>query len=53
MKSLMSYLHEVAEIAQRHFEKEQRKQTKGYNKKVKGTCLNVRQYVLVANKWNL
>uniref|UniRef100_A0A673LHN9 Integrase catalytic domain-containing protein n=1 Tax=Sinocyclocheilus rhinocerous TaxID=307959 RepID=A0A673LHN9_9TELE len=50
LKSLMSYLHEAAEIAQRHSEKEQRKQAKGYNKKVRGTCLDIGDRVLVANK---
>ncbi len=50
LKTLMSYLHEAAEIAQRHSEKEQRKQAKGYNKKVRGTCLDIGDRVLVANK---
>lgn len=50
LKSLMSYLHEAVEIAQRHSEKEQRKQAKGYNKKARGTCLNIGDRVLVANK---
>lgn len=50
LKSLMSYLHEAAEIAQRHSEKEQRKQAKSYNKKVRGMCLNIGDRVLVANK---
>uniref|UniRef100_A0A9J8BSI6 Gypsy retrotransposon integrase-like protein 1 n=1 Tax=Cyprinus carpio carpio TaxID=630221 RepID=A0A9J8BSI6_CYPCA len=50
LKSLMSYLHEAAEIARRHSEKEQRKQANGYNKKVRGTCLDIGDRVLVANK---
>lgn len=49
-KTLISYLHEAARIAQKHTEKEQRKQAKGYNRKVKGTCLNIGDRVLLANK---
>ncbi|KAI2667199.1 Retrovirus-related Pol polyprotein [Labeo rohita] len=49
-KTLMSYLHEAARIAQKHTEKEQKKQAKSYNRKVKGTCLNIGDRVLLANK---
>ncbi|XP_077091870.1 protein NYNRIN-like [Siphateles boraxobius] len=49
-KTLMSYLHEAARIAQKHTEKEQKKQAKGYNRKVKGTCLNIGDRVLLSNK---
>lgn len=49
-KTLMSYLHEAACIAQKHTEKEQKKQAKNYNRKVKGMCLNVGDRVLLANK---
>ncbi|XP_061886410.1 uncharacterized protein LOC133636671 [Entelurus aequoreus] len=44
--SLMSYLHE----AQRHAIKEQDKKAEGYNRKVKGTYLNVGARVRIANK---
>lgn len=46
----MFYLHEAAEIAQKHSEKEQNRQAKGYNKKVKGTCLSIGDHELIANK---
>ncbi len=49
-KTLMSYLHEAARIAQKHTEKEQKKQAKSYNRRVKGTCLNIGDRVLLANK---
>ncbi len=49
-KTLMSYLHEAAHIAQKHTEKEQKKQAKSYNRRVKGTCLNIGDRVLLANK---
>lgn len=44
----MASLHEAVSIAEQHARKEQQHQADGYNKKVWGTCLNVR--VLVANK---
>lgn len=49
-ETLMSYLREAAHIAQKHTEKEQKKQAKAYNRKVKGTCLNIGDRVLLANK---
>ncbi len=49
-RTLMSHLHEAARIAQKHAIKEQDKQAKGYNNKVKGTHLNIGDRVLVANK---
>lgn len=49
-KSLMSYLKEAANIAQKHAMKEQDKQARGYNKKVKGLQLNKGDRVLLANK---
>lgn len=49
-KMLLSHLHEAATIAQRHAVKEQQKQAQGYNKRVKGTHLNVGDRVLIANK---
>uniref|UniRef100_A0A3B3SNI1 Gypsy retrotransposon integrase-like protein 1 n=1 Tax=Paramormyrops kingsleyae TaxID=1676925 RepID=A0A3B3SNI1_9TELE len=49
-KTLLSHLHEAASIAQRHSTKEQQKQARGYNKRVKGTHLNVGDRVLIANK---
>uniref|UniRef100_A0A3B4ZFA4 Gypsy retrotransposon integrase-like protein 1 n=1 Tax=Stegastes partitus TaxID=144197 RepID=A0A3B4ZFA4_9TELE len=48
--TLISHLNEAARIAQTHALKEQDKQAKGYNKKVKGTHLNVGDRVLIANK---
>ncbi|XP_061569416.1 uncharacterized protein LOC133423270 [Cololabis saira] len=48
--TLMSHLREAADIAQRHAIKEQDKQARGYNRRVKGTCLNVGDRVLLANK---
>ncbi|KAL4009395.1 hypothetical protein ACER0C_003247 [Sarotherodon galilaeus] len=50
VKTLMSHLHEAARIAQTHAIKEQDKQAKGYNRKVKGTHLNIGDRVLIANK---
>lgn len=50
VKALMSYLHEAAHNAQRLTEKEQRKQARCYNRKVKGACLNIGDRVLLANK---
>ncbi|KAI3368288.1 hypothetical protein L3Q82_008000 [Scortum barcoo] len=47
---LMASLHEAAGIAQQHTRKEQQHQADGYNKKVRGTCLNVGDRVLLANK---
>ncbi|XP_016373447.1 ephrin type-B receptor 2-like [Sinocyclocheilus rhinocerous] len=49
-KTLLSHLHEAAAIAQQHCAKEQQKQARGYNKRVKGTHLNVGDCVLIANK---
>ncbi|KAI4881791.1 hypothetical protein NFI96_002236, partial [Prochilodus magdalenae] len=48
--TLMSYLQEASEIAQRHALREQKRQARVYNKRVKGTYLNVGDRVLVANK---
>ena len=48
--SLMSHLHEAAGIAQRHAIKEQDKQARGYNRRVKGTYLNMGDRVRLANK---
>ncbi len=50
VKTLMSYLHEAARIAQVHAVRAQDKQAKGYNRKVKGTHLNIGDKVLIANK---
>lgn len=50
VKTLISHLHEAARIAQTHAVKEQDKQADGYNKKVKGTHLNIGDRVLLANK---
>lgn len=49
-KTLMSYLHEAASIAQKHSTKEQDKQAEGYNRRIKGTHLNIGDRVLIANK---
>uniref|UniRef100_A0A8C5PDV3 Integrase catalytic domain-containing protein n=1 Tax=Leptobrachium leishanense TaxID=445787 RepID=A0A8C5PDV3_9ANUR len=48
--SLMTYLHEATQIAQKHTEKQQAKQAKCYNRKIKGTNLNIGDRVLLANK---
>lgn len=48
--TLMSHLHKAAEIAQKHAVQEQRKQTKIYNRKLKGVHLNNGDRVLIANK---
>uniref|UniRef100_A0A8C1HXU3 Gypsy retrotransposon integrase-like protein 1 n=1 Tax=Cyprinus carpio carpio TaxID=630221 RepID=A0A8C1HXU3_CYPCA len=48
--TLMSHLHKAAEIAQKHAVQEQRKQTKIYNRKMKGVHLNNGDRVLIANK---
>lgn len=50
VKTLMSHLHEAARIAQNHSIKEQDKQARGYNKKVKGSHLHIGDRVLIANK---
>lgn len=50
VKTLMSHLHEAARIAQTHAIKEQYKQAREYNKKTKGTHLNIGDRVLIANK---
>lgn len=49
-KTLMSHLNEAARIAQQHAGKEQQRQAKGYNKRVRGAYLNVGDRVLLANK---
>ncbi|KAL1252257.1 hypothetical protein QQF64_020053 [Cirrhinus molitorella] len=41
---------EASIITQQHSAKEQQKQAQGYNKRVKGTHLNVGDHVLIANK---
>lgn len=46
----MSHLHEAVRIAHIHSVKEQNKQTKGYNRKLKGTHLNIGDRLLIANK---
>ena len=48
VRTLVSHLHEAAGIAQEHAVKEQDRQARGYNRKVKGTCIDVR--VIIANK---
>uniref|UniRef100_A0A3Q3L803 Integrase catalytic domain-containing protein n=1 Tax=Mastacembelus armatus TaxID=205130 RepID=A0A3Q3L803_9TELE len=50
VRTLLSHLHEAAGVAQKHAVKEQDKQAQGYNKKTKGTHLNLGDRVLVANK---
>lgn len=50
VKTLMSHLHEAASIAQRHTVKEQQKQAKHYDRKVRSTHLNKGDRVLLANK---
>ncbi|XP_049895671.1 uncharacterized protein LOC126387160 [Epinephelus moara] len=50
VRTLLSHLHEAASIAQKHAIKEQDKQAKGYNRKLKGAHLNIGARVLVANK---
>lgn len=49
-KTLLSQLREAAAIAQQHSAIKQQKQGQGYNKRVKGTHLNVGDCVLIANK---
>lgn len=49
-KTLISHLNEAARIAQQHSIKEQNKQAKSYDRKVKGTHLNIGDRVLIANK---
>uniref|UniRef100_A0A3B1IUQ7 Gypsy retrotransposon integrase-like protein 1 n=1 Tax=Astyanax mexicanus TaxID=7994 RepID=A0A3B1IUQ7_ASTMX len=49
-KSLMSSLHEAAQIAQQHAAKERQRQAQEYNKRAKGIALNVGNRVLLANK---
>ncbi|XP_035987301.1 uncharacterized protein LOC118560421 [Fundulus heteroclitus] len=49
-RTLMSYLKEAACIAQKHTMKEQDKQAREYNKKIKGFQLNKGDRVLLANK---
>ncbi len=48
--TLMSHLHEAAGIAQKHAVQEQNKQTKMYNRKIKGVHLNCGDRVLISNK---
>lgn len=50
VNTLMSYLHEAARVAQIHAVREQDKQAKCYNRRVKGTHLNIGDKVLIANK---
>ena len=50
VKTLLSHLHEAASIATKHAIQEQDKQAEGYNRKLKGTHLNIGDRVLVANK---
>ena len=50
VRTLVSHLHEAAGIAQEHAVKEQDRQARGYNRKVKGTCIDVGARVLIANK---
>ena len=49
-EKLMANLHVAAGIAQQHARKEQKHQADGYNKRVRGTHLNVGDRVLLANK---
>ncbi|XP_076877136.1 eukaryotic translation initiation factor 4E-1A isoform X1 [Brachyhypopomus gauderio] len=49
-KSLMSTLHEAAQIAQQHAAKERQRQAHEYNKRAKGVALNIGDRVLLANK---
>lgn len=50
VKTLMSHLYEAARIAQRHAIHEQDRQAQGYNKRAKGSPLNIGDRVLIANK---
>lgn len=50
MQKHLSYLHEAARIAQKHTIRKQNKQEKAYNTKLKTTCLNIGDRVLLANK---
>ena len=50
MNTLMSNLQEATAIAQEHAIKEQHKQARGYNRRVKGTCLYKGDRVLLTNK---
>lgn len=50
VKTLMPHFHEAANIAQQRTVKEQQKQARGYNRKVKGTYLNMGDRVILANK---
>ena len=47
---MMANLHVAADIAQQHARKGQQHQADGYNKRVRGTHLNVGDRVLLANK---
>ena len=49
-EKLMANLHVAVSIAQQHTRKEQQHQADGYNKRVRGTHLNVGDRVLLANK---
>ena len=49
-EKLMANLHVAAGIAWQHARKGQRHQANGYNKRVRGTHLNVGDRVLLANK---
>lgn len=46
----MLHLHEAVRIAHKHSIKEQDKQAKGYNRKMKDTRLNIGDRLLIANK---
>uniref|UniRef100_A0A8C6M195 Gypsy retrotransposon integrase-like protein 1 n=1 Tax=Nothobranchius furzeri TaxID=105023 RepID=A0A8C6M195_NOTFU len=50
VKMLMSHLNEAARIAQIHAVKEQDKQAREYNKRIKGPRLNIGDRVLIANR---
>jgi uncharacterized Zn ribbon protein len=50
VKTLMFHLHETVGIAQWHTVKEQQKQAKHYDRKVRGTHLNKGDKVLLTNK---
>lgn len=49
-KTLISHLHKAVSIAQKHSTRKQGKQTKNYNKRIKGTHLSIGDRVLIANK---
>ena len=49
-EKLMANLHVAASIAQQHARKEQQHQADGYNKRVRGTHLNIADQIFLANK---